>query len=355
MRTRRRGRAFALKELVALVAACVVVLSLMSVSLGETRRVSQLEQSLAQLSRYGQATGFYAADNNDALWGLSWKGGTVEMMANENGHILPTQLPLSDLGAQAYQAVHLIRTLDNRVGPDGMPILNGWIANVLYSHLPLMEYLGANPLASWTADPGDRPRLAWKDDPINKFDEGYWLPYQPDPTPPNMRWPYSSSYRVVPAAWDVHQSDIRKGEPYRIYQGQQSNNYFVPEGHELGGLTLAEAAFPSNKVHMFDQEQRHFGPCRPYFAEAESLITVVSFDASAFVLATADANLGWNPQDQTLPCQAYLASPGIGQPPSCPNEQVSVRAIYDWTRGGLKGVDFDGDPIDTGQMGDCRF
>lgn len=352
MRTRRRGRAFALKELVAVIATGVVMLSLMSVSMAESRRAGGLEQSLGQLGRYGQATGFFAADNNDELWGFSWKGGTVEMMMDLDGNIVPTELPDEDIRASAYQAVHLIRSLDDRVGANGMPIPSNWIANVQYSHLALVEYLGASPLADWTADPGDRVRLAWKNDPVNKFDEGYWLPYQPAPTPVHRKFPYSSSYRTVPAAWDVNQSNLRRGEGVRIEQSGWSNTYQIPQGHEFGGLTLADVSFPSMKVHVFDQEQRHFGPCRPHFAVPDAMIPVASFDAGAFVLATSEANLGWSPNQQTHACDTYYALPGY-QPPACSDQPVPVRAIYDWTRGGLKGIDVGDDPIDTGQKGDC--
>jgi hypothetical protein len=352
---RTPSRAFALTDLAATVAATLILLAIFVAALGETRRSSQLGESIANLNRIGAGTTSYAADNADLLWGLSWQGGTVELMADENGDLVPTQLPDLDSDAAAYQAVHLIRVLDDRVGNNNvMPIVQNWLANAYYSHLPLVDYLGAHPLARWTADPADLVRQNWKDDPVSKFDEGFWLPLQPEPTPINRRWPYSSSYRAVPAAWDFNQSDLRNGAGKRVEQGNETNFFVIPNDHELAGLSLADVAYPAHKVHVHDSHQRHFGPCRPYFAQPESRLPLLFFDASVGVRTTTDSNPGWRPNSPDFPCHVFTASPDI-QPPSCPDADVIVKGVYAWTRGGLKGIDFGALPLDTGQpdVGEC--
>jgi hypothetical protein len=354
-RSRGAPRAgFALTDLAATIAAILILIAILSTSLGESRRNAQLGESIANLKRIGAGTTSYAADHQDLLWGFSWQGGTVELMADENGDLVPTELPDDDNGAQMRQGVHLIRILDDRVGNEGtklMPIVNAWAVQVMYSHLPLVDYLGAHPLDRWTADPGDRNRINWKDDPVNKFDQGFWLPNQPDPTiPTNRRWPYSSSYRAVAAAWDVYQSDLRNGTGFRVEQASTENTWIYPAEGQLFGNTLADVAYPAHKVHVHDSNQRHFGACQPFFAQLNSRLPLLFFDASVTVRRTADANPGWRPNIPTFPCSLYNY-----QGPLCPGDDTVVKGHYAWTRAGLSGLDFDALPVDTGQPdpGEC--
>ena len=51
--------------------------------------------------------------------------------------------------------------------------------------------------------PMDRYRLQWQINPKELFDNNYWFPFQEPGSGSNKRWPYSSSYQVVPASYDA--------------------------------------------------------------------------------------------------------------------------------------------------------
>jgi hypothetical protein len=65
------------------------------------------------------------------------------------------------------------------VGNNGtslMPIINGWIPNVLYTHLVVQDYLASRLPEKMVICPEDGFRENWQIDPIEKFDIGFWLP-----------------------------------------------------------------------------------------------------------------------------------------------------------------------------------
>src|SRR5690606_31344141 len=89
------------------------------------------------------------------------------------------------------------------------------------------------------------------------------------------RWPYSSSYQVVPASYD----DSKVGA--RISQAGSHRYYSVPGTAQLGNKKLGEVAFPSNKVHMHDSHQRHMSnKGHLYYAYTSSRLPLLFFDGS---------------------------------------------------------------------------
>jgi hypothetical protein len=363
---RDRRLAFALTDLAALLAITGVLLAIFLAALSDVRRNARLDEDIASLQRFGAATGAFAADNEDLLWGLSWQAGGVFQMLQLDGTYQDVS-PASDLEGSGLQTVHLIRLLGDRIGDNGMPLVNGFIGNVFYSHLPLMEYLGEDPLARWTVSTADEIKLDWKDDPENKFDNGVWLPLQPDPTPTNRRWPYSAGFRVVPAAWDYNQSELaNEFNALRVQQGSTHNTFLIPGGADFYGRTLADVAYPAHKVHMHDSHQRHFGPDIQFFGavidedgnavNSEARIPVLNFDASARVRSAEESNPGWRPNSPFFPCMTFFYQPAAWEPAtvSAKLTDFSIGRYY-WTRGGLKGIDFGALPLDTGQPqpGEC--
>src|SRR5262249_59820141 len=100
--------------------------------------------------------------------------------------------------AAANEAVYLVRTSANR--PD-IPVISSWIPHILYSHLVLADYLGRS--LPWNAmiSSEDGNRRRWAADPAC-FDQGCFLPNQPEPSPESRRWPYSASFIMGPAFFD---------------------------------------------------------------------------------------------------------------------------------------------------------
>src|SRR5690606_31909379 len=121
---------------------------------------------------------------------------------------LPT-VASTDLIAATIQAIDILhRRADRGAGPGRMTVPPSWIPHVLYTHLVLQDYLAARLPEKLVVCPEDKHRLNWQKDPIELHDRGFWQPYQEPPggTGPvpdaQKRWPYSSSYQIVPASYD---------------------------------------------------------------------------------------------------------------------------------------------------------
>jgi hypothetical protein len=365
MHAHRRRKAFALTDLAALVGTLAILAALAIATQTETRRSARLGEDLASLERFGAATTSFAADNNGLLWGLSWQGGAIYQMLQLDGTFAPVA-PESDYEAGQLNMVHLIRLLAGRIGDDGMPVVESMIPYVNYSHLPLLEYLDADPLARWTTSAADEIRLDWQDDPKRNFDNGAWLPLQPEPTPEHRRWPYSMGFRVVPAAWDANQSRFDAGvSGLRVSQAPDHNHFVIPGAADFYNLTLADVDYPAHKVHMHDSHQRHFGAGVQFFGAqvdldgddvfADARIPFLTFDAGAHVRSSRDANPGWRPNTPTFPCMSFWYEPNPWEPAAIGEDRDYSHGRYYWTRGGLKGIDFGALHLDTGQadVGEC--
>lgn len=330
--TRKSTRGFARTDLAALLAIGVIGAALALAAGRQMRQQATLASSLSQLRWMAGATTSYAADNDDLFWSFSWKAGALP-------HADPT-LPSaasSDLIAGAVQATDILRRLTGR--PD-IPVPAGWIPQVLYSHLPLTEYLGAAlPEFNFVA-PGDAHRLNWARNP-EAFDRGEFLPYQPEPGDDAKRWPYSSSYTPPAAWWDRN---------HGISQASTHRTYIIAGGAQLGGAAMSNVAYPAQKVMVHDDEQRELGGVARYCLDPAARVPMLMADGSAGVRATADANPGGHPTFPTIAAtMRFLYDPSAWEAPSGVPENAWIIGRYRWTRGNIYGRDFGGPEIYTGQ------
>jgi hypothetical protein len=333
-----RKRGFSISDLFAILVLATIMMSLGAVFASESRRSSTLGHAIMNLRFFGHATGEYQADNDELFWGFTWRAGDALSQWPELNDAD------SDLQAHANQAVDILR----RHGLGDMPKVSGWLADLMYSHLVLEDYLGEGLMRDWAVDPADEVRQCWRDHPLD-FTSA--CPSYPDGAdgPSGMRWPYSSSYQLQPAFWD--QSIVGS----RVSQGQHHTSYVIPGSTQLGVWRGTDVTFPSQKVHMADSHARHFGPTTPYFAYREARMPLLFVDGSVSVRVTKDANRGWKPNDPSSSNgTSFWYSPH--QPPNdweAPTLSGTagdmVFGYYRWTRGGIKGRDFGGPEIDTGQ------
>ncbi|MEM9374518.1 MAG: hypothetical protein AAGA55_12825, partial [Planctomycetota bacterium] len=79
-------------------------------------------------------------------------------------------------------------------------------------------------------------------------------------------------------------------------------------------------------------------------------IPLVLFDGSASTRTTSDANPGFDPNDPTSPDPlTYFHNPFGADGVTVGDGPDEVNGYYKWTRGGLRGIDFGGEEISTGQ------
>ncbi len=355
-RSRRRvfghSRAFTLIELLVVIAIIALLIGILLPALGQARKTSKMLICQSNIRQFGTASGTYSADFEDRIFAFTWDKDT-------QGKTTYSDLdgPYNNaIEAAAAQAVDIFRRRANR---EDIPKINGWIPHIYYTHLVVNDYLAQRLPEKMVVCPEDRDRLNWQDDPRKLFDQGAWEPAQPDPSPTNKRWPYSSSYIPVVASFDQYQSSSIKSKSgpavnRRIQQfNKRFNSYSVSVKSRLGDLKISDVAFPSSKVHMYDEMARHVGRFQFYFLDPEAVEPLLMFDGSGRVSRTDDANLGWMPRRPTEaeylikynpdPNDAWLPPPRSGGP-----EDIWP-ARYNYTRGGLQGIDFSGEPINTGQ------
>ena len=332
--SKSRGRkGFTLIELLVVIAIIALLIGILLPALAEAKRMGKLAICGSNLKQFGVATNSYSADFHDRIFSFTWKAGEAYSSYPDLNDAT------SDLVAAARQAVDIIRRRSGR--DEDIPKINGWIPHVYYTHLVINDYLGQQLPEKMVVCPEDRNRLRWQD--WEAFDRGDFLPFQPNPSPINKRWPYSSSYQIVPASYASEKTPT-------VAQAGRHNFYAIQNGARLGNRKLADVRFPAQKVEMHDASQRHFTTQQLYYAYRDSRQPLLFFDGSVTDHVTGEGNKGWHPfspNNMNLPMR-YAYRPSSYEPPTRSGEaQDIVDGYYRWTRMGLYGVDFGGSEIDS--------
>jgi hypothetical protein len=332
MRTPVLRGGFALSELAATVTVCVMA-GLMLLALGhESRRQGRLGDDLANLGRIGAMTRSYAADYADLMWGFSWRPGNYTTQWPD------LQDATSDMHAGALQFTSILRSRGVVSPTIPAPL---FLPHVFYSHVVLADYADEALPVRWAVSTQDRNRLRWSED-IECFMQNCFAPHQPEPTGGNFRWPFSSSFGVPVAFYD----QSPPGD--RIQQYVHLGMFVIPGLAQLYADTLANVAFPSQKVMMYDIHSRHFGSRQPNFSLPEARIPLLMSDGSVSLRRSGSANPGWrNPNAPNHPPTLFAwmgYEPNPWDPPLV-NEPDIGWGFYRWTRMGIKGRDFGGPEI----------
>lgn len=370
-----RLRAFTLIELLIAVAIIAVLIGILLPAVGGVRKQAKLTICLANERTYATAMGSYAAEKKDRLAAMDWRSGDAYPSDLPGWGPLAGKYFPEDLVAASYQVVSIIRHKTN-LGSDFAPVPENWIPFILYTHIPLNDYIGGvlpSPVAACTEDAW---RIAVQRKWSNPRDAG--LPYPEnggDGSSTNWRWPFSTSYNIHQAHWGPsrarYQYNARTTVPgyflTAIWYPTDTGGgvYYSKEGvadehmpGQFGYNKLTDVRFPSSKTIMSDEWGRHFGRRPLHFSAPESRQPLAFYDGSVRVFTTGETNPGWNPVNRSERSNmtsrlSYTKQQQSFDPPMNPVSKVlpddgsgfersQYRVCAGWfryTRGGLFGWD----------------
>lgn len=334
------GRAFTLLDSAASIAILGVLTALAAAGLSGARNADQFTACSNKLANIGAGNGQFVLSHNDRMFGLTWQQGG----ANSTFPDLIAQQASSQQGAHAAQVIDILR----RGGRTDIPVISNWIPDLLYGTLALADFQNLPLSDPFNVCPSHDLLNKWRRWPA-AFDQGRFSPQQPSPSAINKRWPYSSSYGITAGAFDINQSlevTATGGTVVnsRLSQsGNQHNQFTIPGTANIGPSAMSLVALPSQKVHVFDEHQRHLPGVNLYFMYAQSTCPILFFDGSVRVKTSSNARGGWSPTLPSSPApSSILYAPQPWEPPLA-NGQYSTQSLLDpyrWTRQGLLGWDF---------------
>jgi len=316
MQATSRGRGFTLIELLIVIAIIALLIGILLPALGSARRQSKLIACMTNERTYAMATGSYAGEKKDRLPAMDWRSSDP----------YPIDLPgwekyrglyfADDLVAASFQVVHIIRK-KTKLSDEFAPVPENWIPFILYTHVPLTDYIGGTTPSPVAACPEDSWRIAIQRNWDAPTSTG--LPYPQnggDNTLSVWRWPFSTSYNIHQAHWGPSRAERRYNPAARVpgffltaiwyptntgggsfYTKENSADSAMPG--QFGFNKITDVRFPSQKVIMSDEFGRHFGKQTTFFAAPESRQPLPFYDGSVRIYLTGETNPGWDPSVST--------------------------------------------------------
>jgi len=334
----RNRSAFTLIELLVVIVIIGILIGLLLPALASARQLARKSVCMSNLRQFAVGYSTYAIDFKDSIATFSWKPGNTD---SDFPDLRPWQVPASiaggewDTEAARYQATDIVRRLTGRttlIPPGG-----DWTPFHRYSHLVLNSYLAHRLPERMVVCPEDRVRLQRQADQLAGVASTGWAG-----DPDSWRYPYASSYLLVSSAFSADGPvELR----LTTSPSSQDHASIYPGQLPLGGRRITEVSFPSQKVQLMDTLARHVR--RPlFYAYPDASQPLLFFDSSVREYRSDKSNLGadpnnpWDPSPLTI---RYVPQSSEGEPPTksgAASEDLLAR--YQWTRGGLKGLDFGG-------------
>jgi prepilin-type N-terminal cleavage/methylation domain-containing protein len=346
-----RKNGFTLIELLVVIAIIALLIGILLPALGQAQRSAKNVLSQANMRSLNTGAANYSTDNADRVFSYTWRAGETYLMPD--GRV---KSPANDQFAASFQNQEILQRVTGRIsGLTKIQSFTSRLPHRRYSHLVLLDFLTDVQPEPTAASPFDRNLINWQENPLEYLEDGNSLPYEGgipagydndsnwSLRPVQQRWPFASTYQMVPAAWN---SDGINGAP-TYYPTATTPHLFTASGPvPLGRRKFTQVAHPSGKVMLFEEFDRFSDKKGLYFAYPEAKPNLAFFDGSVRSELTADGNAGWNPNapeeewlQKYVPLDTFpIPKGGLGD-----NDEYCQR--FRWTRFGLQGIDYGGKDV----------
>lgn len=312
---------FTLIELLVVVALIALLIGVLLPALGGAKKSARTLLCQTNMRQMGTAAINYGIDYRDTIPAFSWKPGNYSTIYTD---LLD---PEDDLDSVPYQAVSIIRDFTGNPYIPKSTGGNHWFASLWFSHLVYYTYLTGNLEEPVAACPEDAEQVERAERAVQEYATN------------QVYRKFESSYEIAICSYT---RDIPRSTMEAINQHQSHYRHFNRGKVFLKNRKFTQVQFTSGKAFMFDEMDRHFAdkPGTLYFEDGTRQ-PILFFDGSVSVRLTSDANLGFQPLDPTS------SGPTMIQVSSAPTP--THPGYFRWTRDGLRGIDFGGSEINTGQ------
>lgn len=314
---RRDG--FTLIELLVVIAIIALLIGILLPALGGALSSARTLKCQANMRSMGTAAMNYGGDYRDTIPAFSWKPG------NYTTPYFDLRNPNRDIDSVRFQVIHILREkTGNRFIPLNTGTGNNWFANLWFSHLVYLDYMTGSLEEAVAACPEDEEQTERAERPATDY------------SLQQLYRKFESSYEQSVVTYSV---DEAVGLLRPVHQHTNPQQQFNRDPSFLKNRKFNEVAFPSGKAYLFDTYDRHYAEAPDtFYFQPNTRQPILFFDGSVRVLNTDEANRGFQPLSSSSPDPTLIKL----------NDEF-FPGYYRWTRGGLRGIDYGGSEISTGQ------